>query len=609
MTFDAGSGSSPDLEESGNLGPSCEDVADVTGMLYCGDNLDVIKTFIPRESVDLIYLDPPFNSQRTYNLLHKGSEAQEEAFKDFWSWEEAAPRFAKLGASVDIPKPVRTMLQALHDLLIEHSSDLLAYLTMMAPRLVWLHRVLKRDGSLYLHCDHAASHYLKVLLDAIFGTENFVNEIVWRRTHAHGNAHRGFGDITDSIFLYPKSGDYTFNPQSEPFGSDYIAARARRHGGVDPDGRVWQSVTLRSPAPRPNLHYPYTASNGITYEPHPNGWSCDIERLRKYDREGRLHFPTKLHGKLRLKMYWDEPRVSQNAASTASARFLQNLWTDIPALNASAKERIGYPTQKPLALLERIIRSSSNEGALVLDPFCGCGTTIEAAEKLGRRWIGIDIAQKAIDVIEARFKRAKLSPPPVRWHPADKEAAETLADRSKSQFEDWVRRVLGAVKPKKDRGIDGEAIFKDTDGTLRRVLVSVKGGQNLPPSFMRDLRGTLEREKADIAVFVSLLEPKKEMRLEAARAGFLPSHGAEEPIPRMQIVTVDRLFSERSPIRVPGVNVTDMPAPSVPMGVPKQLSFALEPQAPKVRLAKGKTSKPVKAHERAALKRAAEDAD
>jgi site-specific DNA-methyltransferase (adenine-specific) len=257
--------------------------------LYYGDNLDVLRRHIDDESVDLVYLDPPFNSARNFNVLfaeHDGTKAaaQIKAFEDTWQWDTTAA--AQYQETVEVGGKVSEVLQAFR--LFLGTSDMLAYLTMMAPRLIELRRVLKPTGSLYLHCDPTASHYLKLLLDAIFGTDRFISEIIWKRTHSHGDPQRKFGAITDTIFLYSKTDEYKFFPQFRPFDEEYVAATFTN---ADKNGRKWQSVTLRSPNPRPNLTYPYKASNGITYQPHHNGWSCDLVRMKKYDKEGRLHFP------------------------------------------------------------------------------------------------------------------------------------------------------------------------------------------------------------------------------------------------------------------------------------------------------------------------------
>jgi site-specific DNA-methyltransferase (adenine-specific) len=266
--------------------------------LYYGDNLDVLRARVCDESVDLIYLDPPFNSNASYNILFKsptgaGADASIEAFDDTWSWGPAAS-----AALMDITESgnhaLHVLMQAMRTAIGENA--MMAYLAMMAVRLVELHRVLKPTGSLYLHCDPTASHYLKLVLDAVFGAQNFRTEIVWKRTFAHGNVGRTYGDVTDSIFFYSKTTSYVWNQPFRQVADERIAVKYPK---ADPDGRHWQSVTLRNPGLRPNLHYPYTASNGVTYQPHPNGWSCNIERMRKYDREGRLHFPVQANGALR----------------------------------------------------------------------------------------------------------------------------------------------------------------------------------------------------------------------------------------------------------------------------------------------------------------------
>jgi hypothetical protein len=278
---------------------------------------------------------------------------------------------------------------------------------------------------------------------------------------------------------------------------------------------------------------------------------------------------------------------------------VQDVWTDIN-LASSSKERIGYPTQKPVALLERIVAASSKPGDLVLDPFCGCGTTIEACERLGRRWIGIDVARKAVEVIEERFARLQMDTPVVVWHPVGVEAASALAERDKRQFEEWaLRKTRSARRRKKDRGIDGEAVFRDSEGKTWHALVSVKGG-SMNPAMVRDLRGTLERERAAVGVLVSMLEPSKEMKLEATRAGHLAISDSEGPIPRLQLVTIEQIFTGKIPIRCPGVNVTEMPRASVPQGKGEQLDLGLDtrtgsspPHGPKVRKARlAKTGAP-----------------
>jgi site-specific DNA-methyltransferase (adenine-specific) len=515
--------------------------------LYYGDNLAVLRDHIASDSVDLVYLDPPFNSNASYNVLFKGpsgnaSAAQIEAFDDTWHWTDAAETaYAEVlrsgnGAAAEMLRAMRSFLG---------ENDMMAYLAMMAVRLIELHRVLKPTGSLYLHCDPTASHYLKILLDAVFGVRFYRSEIVWKRSTSHGNVARGYGDLTDTIFFYTRSDQYVWNQQHSKFSVEYET----RYNMRDPDGRRWHSVSLRNPGVRPNLQFPYTALNGITYQPHPNGWAVSRERLEAYDRENRLHYPTRADGTLRLKRYLDE----------LDGVKLQNLWTDIPAINSQAQERLGYPTQKPVALLERIVAASSNPGDLVLDPFCGCGTTVHAAEKLGRRWIGIDVTHLAIGLIEKRLRDAF---PGVAFQthgvPQDLAGARDLARRGREdknyyfEFEKWALSLIAAQpgnlgRKGADKGIDGNLYF----GKTHRAIVSVKAGDNVGVPMIRDLRGVIEREKAEIGVFLTLAPPTAPMTREAAAAGLFTMEGFE-PVPRLQIVTIEQALALRDrAVRLP----------------------------------------------------------
>jgi site-specific DNA-methyltransferase (adenine-specific) len=504
--------------------------------LYFGDNLDILREHVRDESVDLVYLDPPFNSKRDYNLLFKSpkghaADAQITAFEDSWHWGEQAEReFRELTTQANTD--VSGMMVALRSFLGE--NDMMAYLTMMANRLLELHRVLKPTGSLYLHCDPSASHYLKMILDGVFGHQNFRNEITWKRTFAHGNVGRNYGSIADIIFFYSKTDDYTWNQQYSQLSKEETD---EKYPNVDIDGRRWQSVSLRNPSFRKNLQQPYTASNGVTYKPHPNGWVCNHERLKKYDDEGRLHFPTKSSGALRVKMYADESKGER----------LQNIWNDISPIGAQASERLGYPTQKPLALLERIIQASSNPGDVVLDPFCGCGTATHAAEKLGREWIGIDITHLAISLIEKRLRDAFPSIQfEVEGTPKDLESARSLAERDKYQFQWWACSLVNAQpfqgkKKGSDGGIDGLIYFQDDAGLPKKIIVSVKGGENVSDTMLKDLIATVEHEKAALGLFVTLAEPTKPMTTRAVSAGYYESPVGKS-YPRIQILTIEELL-------------------------------------------------------------------
>lgn len=342
-----------------------------------------MREHIRDESVDLVYLDPPFNSQASYNVLYKEptgqqSKAQVEAFVDTWHWNDSAEQAFDevIRSSTDAAEMLRAVRAVLRE------NDLMAYLVMMAVRLVELRRVLKPTGSLYLHCDPTACHYLKVLLDAVFGEQNFRNQITWKRSTAHSDA-KAYGNNTDIIFFYTRGPDFTFNTVFQPYTDEYKA----RFKNIDPDGRAWQDDNLTAKGlSGGGYQYEYKGAASL--------WRCPLETMKRLDEEGRLHFTRA--GGIRLKRYLDElPGLP-----------CQTLWDDINPLNSQAKERLGYPTQKPLALLERIIQASSNEGDMVLDPFCGCGTTVHAAEKLRRQWAGIDITHLAVSLIEKRLRDA-----------------------------------------------------------------------------------------------------------------------------------------------------------------------------------------------------------
>lgn len=516
--------------------------------LYYGDNLDVLRTHVGDDSVDLVYLDPPFNSNAGYNLPFmsedgRGADASIQAFDDTWTWGEAS-RNALMDLEVGTNRPLQLMMRAMHDMFGD--SPRMAYLSMMAVRLVELHRALKDTGSLYLHCDSTASHYLKMVLDAVFGANCYRNEIIWRRTFAHGNVSRGYGDVTDTIFFYSKSRKFTWNQ----LYTQMPEAKAERvYTQADADGRRWQSVTLRNPSIRPNLHYPYTASNGVTYQPHPNGWSCNIERMMRYDQEHRLHFPLKEGGALRLKMYQDESKGAR----------LQSLWDDIPPLSANAAERLGYPTQKPRALLERIISASSNPGDVVLDPFCGCGTAVDAAQKLGRRWIGIDVTHIAIGMIEDRMRSGY---PGIQFEtvgvPKDLASAERLAAEDPHQFQQWVCWQVGGFPREKkggDKGVDGWFNYLASGGKkVETGVISVKAGDIVNPNMVRDLGRVMERDKHRFGLFVTKTPPTKGMRDEAASQPMIETEFGR--FPALQFVTLPDLFRGLKPKLPPVLSPT-----------------------------------------------------
>jgi site-specific DNA-methyltransferase (adenine-specific) len=522
--------------------------------LYYGDNLAVLRESIANESVDLIYLDPPFNSNASYNVLFKsasgeGSQAQIEAFEDTWHWNESAERaFDEVvtGPHSDASIMLRAMRTALGE------NDMMAYLAMMAVRLIELYRVLKPTGSLYLHCDPTASHCLRILLDSVFAADRFCNEIIWKRTGSH-NSSRRFGPVHDVILYYAKSDKATWNQQRQLYDDSY----KKKFGKIDPlTGGQFQDVALTGPGEREGpsgqpwrgfdprsigrhwqpasyLYTKYEQMTGKELKEFPF-----LERLDELDRIGLIYWPKGGH-----------PRYKQ-FLSDAPGLVAQDVWTDIDAINSQAQERLGYPTQKPVALLERIISASSNEGDLVLDPFCGCGTTVHAAQKLNRQWIGIDVTHLAIALVERRLKE---SFPGITYDvhgvPTDVAGARDLAERDKHQFQMWITAKIGAQpykggKKGMDRGIDGYLHFRDADKKPQFAIISVKGG-GIKSGDIRDLKGTMEREKAALGLFLTLNEPTREMERVAAATGIYETGGMK--VPRLQILTAAQILDNRRP--------------------------------------------------------------
>ncbi len=520
--------------------------------LFYGDNLEILREYIPDKSIDLIYLDPPFNSNRNYNVLFKDesgqdSEAQITAFEDTWHWNQAAENtYSELIHNA--PEQVSRMISALREFI--GANQMTAYLVMMTARLIELHRVLKDTGSLYLHCDPTASHYLKMVLDAIFGKENFLNEIIWKRTTAHSDSIR-WGNVHDILLFYTKTNSYTWNGVYMPYEEEY----KKRFKKTDADGRQWTDDNLTAKG---------LSGGGYTYEYKgaTSLWRVPLSTMKRLDAEGRLHF-TKSGG-IRLKRYLDELPGTP----------IQDVITDIYPINSQAQERLGYPTQKPLALLERIIQASSNEGDWILDPFAGCGTTIAAAEKLNRKWIGIDITHLAISILKYRLRDMQQNVDAVKvgknyqviGEPKDLSGADRLAQDNRYQFQWWANGLVeakplggqeGSKSGKKgsDKGIDGIINFIDDDsGKAKRVIVQVKSGK-VKSGDIRDLVGTLDREKAAIGVYITLENPTKPMIQEAVSAGHYLSEGWNKQYPKIQILTVEQLL-EGAKIDMPPVKAT-----------------------------------------------------
>lgn len=443
----------------------------MTNKLYYGDNLEVMRQSIAAESVDLIYLDPPFSSNRNYNVIFRrhatepdADKAQIQAFGDTWVWTPVTEQQYQSYVGGGLPNEVADALTAFRTLLGE--NDAMAYLVNMAPRLVELHRVMKPTASLYLHCDPTMSHYLKILLDAIFRADHYINELIWQRAAAaKSHASRRYSVSHDVLLCYGKTDRWTFNPIHLEGSETYTA----RFSLDDHDGRgQYRLAPLDNPAYRPNLIYDYRGF------PSPaRGWRIGRDVMGQLDAEGRLAFPSKPGGRIARKHYLNEQ----------SGPLAGDIWTDIPPLQAASAERLGYPTQKPIALLERILLAASNEGDVVLDPFCGCGTAVDAAQRLSRTWIGIDITFIAIDLIQKRligtYGEGVIEGFEVAGILRDLGAAHALFDKSPFDFERWAVSQINAQPNEKqvgDRGIDGVARFPlDNKGGSRKGAGVRKG--------------------------------------------------------------------------------------------------------------------------------------
>lgn len=561
------------------------------GTLYYGDNLDILRRYLKDESVDLVYLDPPFNSAQNYNAFFQekdGSAAasQIHAFEDTWHWDIETKK--AYDALTGQPGRVSDVMQAFCQFL--GGNDMMAYLTMMSSRLVELRRVLKPSGSLYLHCDPTASHYLKLLCDAIMGKDNFRNEIIWQRTSSHNDSKKWM-DVHDVLLYYAKSDDNLWNPTFTEHDPDYVKAfyRYEDERGVYRLDHIIRSKTM---GPRPNLTYEYKG-----YTPDW-GWRTVKEKLEALDKDNRIQWSDS--GRPYLKRYLAEQKGTP----------IKSVITDIPPVGAMAQERMHYPTQKPVALLERIIQASSNPGDVVLDPFCGCGTTIDAAEKLGRDWIGIDVTQLAISLIknrlqdtygprlkfESRSRReeahsssgsqslvtstptemgSRTSTVRIIGEPTTPNEAATLAGDDKYQFQWWALGLVGArpVEQKKgaDHGIDGKILFRDDPNAARpeQIIIQVKGGKTGVKD-VRDLRGVLDRERAAIGILISLQPPTGPMETEAASAGFYEHKTNKQKYPRLQLRTVKELMEGKGIERPSTVAATDETFKKAPESKKKQ---------------------------------------
>jgi site-specific DNA-methyltransferase (adenine-specific) len=572
-----------------------------TNTLYYGDNLDILRRYIKNDSVDLIYLDPPFNSAQDYNVLFTEqdgtrSKAQISVFEDTWRWDSGAvesyEEIVKGGGRIaDAMVAFRKFLGG---------NDMLAYLSMMAPRIVELHRVLKRTGSIYLHCDSTASHYLKILMDAVFEPVNFKNEIIWRQTGSNKSVKQ-FGTIHQTILFYGKTKDTAFYPQKGPYTVEYVDEYFKDKDDVG----VYQSVALTGPGVRDgDSGLPWRGYNpsdvgrhwqpaSYLYEKYLKITGDDLakypllERLDKLDKIGLIHWRKDGGGAPRYKEYLDD----------MEGTIYQDIWAYQPGttgcvygnpdvgidenvkwLSTKDQERLDYQTQKPEGLLERIIKSSSKEGDLVLDPFCGCGTTIAVAHRLNRMWVGIDITHLAISLIKHRMLNTfgeKVSFKVV-GEPTDVAGAKALVEQEEGryQFQWWALGLVGArpkpTEQKKgaDKGIDGKIYFFEDSGRgakEKQIIISVKSG-HVTSKDIRELEGAVESEHAVIGVFITLKPPTDPMIKEAVSAGFYESSDVNRTkYPRIQILTIEELLNGKNincpPYRYRGGDATFEKAP------------------------------------------------
>ncbi len=539
-------------------------------MLYYGDNLEILREHIPDESVDLIYIDPPFNSNQAYNIIFSetdgtASQAQIQAFEDTWRWGESTEQaYHELVGTA--PHLLVETIKSFRGFLTE--TNLMAYVVMMALRLVELHRVLKPTGSFYLHCDPTASHYLKIILDQIFAVENFRNEIVWERTNAHNMKARYYSKVHDLLLFYSKDDSYTWNKQY----TEYSDAQLSRYK-TDENGRLYTGRDLTMSTVMQSRNFEWRG----TQPPTHRSWGASLEQLEKWYAEGRILLKkdgtSRLDG---LKVYLDELPGKQ----------IPSIWNDIPRIGNTSKERLGYPTQKPLVLLERIIKTSSNEGDVVLDAFAGCGTTIQAAATFNRQWIGIDITHLAITLL--RYRLVDAFDDNVKYEivgePKDEASARALAVQDRYQFQWWALSLIRArpyqeKKKGADEGVDGVIYYQDVDpdntkkALTRKIVVQVKSGK-VSVKDIRELKSVVDSQGAVIGVFITLNTPTQPMLKEATAAGrFQWLHVADTTYPKIQIRTIQELLDGKG-IEYPRtpIDVTFRKAnPANPKG--RQLEF------------------------------------
>ncbi|MDB9388362.1 DNA methyltransferase [Microcystis aeruginosa] len=513
--------------------------------LYYGDNLEVLRKYIKDESIDLCYIDPPFNSKRNYNQIYnnlgKEDQAQAQAFVDTWTWDNHANEALEEIQSNYQGKFTSQTIDLIDGLTkVLGKGSLLAYLVSMTLRIVEIHRVLKSTGSFYLHCDPTASHYLKIVLDTIFCSQggDYIAEITWERTSAHSDS-KTFANTTDVIFLYSKR-ILMFNQQFKPYSEEYLKKYYKHQDGK---GRFLDRDLTAGGLSGGGYNYDWKGIKKL--------WRCPIETMQKYEEQNKLYYTR--NGTPRLKQYLEEmPGVP-----------LTNLWNDIPPINSQASERLGYPTQKPEALLERIIKASSNKGDVILDAYCGCGTTIAVAERLERNWIGIDITYQSISLmlkrLEDSFGKNVLDKIELNGIPKDLESAKALAtkpdDRTRKEFEKWAvltysnNRAVINDKKGADKGIDAIAYFQGDKDNREKIIFQVKSG-NVKSGDIRDLQGTMTLQGAALGIFITLKPPSKDMVQTAKSAGIYRGRYMSQSVDKIEIVTVQEILEQKKRLDV-----------------------------------------------------------
>jgi DNA modification methylase len=528
-----------------------------TNRLYYGDNLSIMQR-MPRHCVDLIYLDPPFKSQQNYNLIYKTMTGkpvpeQAEAFCDTWDMDAEKEHLARSMPDLMRQHGVEDYYVQFWQLWIkalrQTQPHLLAYMIYMVERMLHMKSILRPTGSIYLHCDPTASHYIKVMMDGNFGQSNFRNEIIWKRTNSRSTTGR-WPRVHDVILFYTNGSKFRFHPQRMK-GDITKIPRTLITGA---DGKKYQTYELTAPG-RTKAGESGRQWRGFDPDAMGRHWANTTATMDAWDAQGLIHWPK--NGGF--------PRRRDAKPFEAERRevTVPDVWTDIDRINQAAKERMGYPTQKPIALLRRIIEASTDAGDVVFDPFCGCGTTIYAAQEIGRKWVGCDVAILAVRLVEQqlneRYGLVKGEHYEVDGIPNSVDAARTLWEHDRFQFEHWAVERVGGFPTKKtgDKGVDGRIYF-ETQQSLNSMVLSVKGGAGIHPTDIRDLVGVLSSETdAPLAGFISLKEPSKGMREAAARAGVWEYRGVSYP--RIQLLTVREIVEERRDFQMPtrvGVKTT-----------------------------------------------------